>query len=56
MTVPEFESMKNIQAIPEWSWYLVLSLPLTAVVLGIYVAYVYVIAPEKNSSVPSVTG
>jgi hypothetical protein len=44
MTVPELESMKNIQAIPEWSWYLVLTLPLTATVLGIYFIYVYLIA------------
>jgi len=41
MAVPEFDAMKNIKAIPEWSWYLILSLPLTAIVFAIYLVYVY---------------
>jgi hypothetical protein len=36
MAVPEFENMKMVSGLQEWSWYLVLFLPLTAVVLGTY--------------------
>jgi hypothetical protein len=36
MAVPEFETMKAVSGFPEWSWYLVLFLPLTAVVLAAY--------------------
>jgi len=45
MTVPEFESMKSIETIPEWSWYLILTLPLTTIVLGVYFFYVYMFRP-----------
>ncbi len=36
MAVPEFDSMKYVRGLPEWSWYLVLFLPLTALVLLAY--------------------
>ncbi|PMD55500.1 uncharacterized protein K444DRAFT_89729 [Hyaloscypha bicolor E] len=41
MTIPEFDSMGDIKAVPRWSWYLILSLPLTAITLGIYAIYIY---------------
>ncbi|KUJ21420.1 uncharacterized protein LY89DRAFT_433164 [Mollisia scopiformis] len=40
MAVPEFEAMKNVRSLPPWSWYLALTLPLTAVVLVTYVLWV----------------
>ena len=38
--MPQFENMKNTSDFPPWTWYLILFLPLTFVVLVAYYVWI----------------
>ncbi|KAH0443077.1 hypothetical protein CcaCcLH18_01190 [Colletotrichum camelliae] len=40
LAVPQFKGIEEIQSVPIWSWYLIIFLPLTAVVLGSYFVWI----------------